>query len=110
MLQDNDAAHLSTVVDAWLDTFKSSGQDYVPTPRDAIRLALVAPDAPLLRTLSTIIPGFDDHPHPNKLGKWLRSIENLPVYSTTGERFRFMRTEHNAWDLARIHDRERAAA
>lgn len=110
MLQDNDAAPLSTVVDAWLDTFKSSGQDYVPTPRDAIRLALSTPDAALLKTLSSIIPGFEDHPHPNKLSKWLRSIENLPVYNATGERFRFMRTGHNAWDLARIHDRERAAA
>ena len=98
-----------SIIHAWLRAFKSNG-DYVLRPREIVRRALSDPQTGLLDAISSVIPGFAEHPHPSKLSRWLRSVENLPMVDAKGACYRFMLTEAGAWDLVPVKERERSAA
>lgn len=72
---------------------------YPVTVRHVIDIALDC-DRELLTVLDEVIPSFKEHPHPKKLGSWLRSNENVIIGADVDILYRFTRgVKPGTWQL-----------
>jgi hypothetical protein len=84
---------IARIVSLWLTAFN----DAPVKPREILDRA-IDEDPAFLDALNLVVPGIAEHPHPPTLVRWLSFVENLPITTEDGDRYRIVRVGHR-WSV-----------